>query len=108
VQRAARLLPREEPDASEVITSVFRREGITVHIGIQAARVESEPGGNVRLHLTNGDVLAVEKLLVAVGRQPVTTAWTSSRPASDWTSAAASSPISGWPPPRPECTRPGT
>ncbi|HCT76644.1 MAG TPA: hypothetical protein DGT23_08660 [Micromonosporaceae bacterium] len=71
VEGADRLLPQEEPEASEVITAVFGREGIDVRTD---ARVESvtalAPGAG--LSLADGTIVKVGKLLVAVGRRPVT------------------------------------
>jgi pyruvate/2-oxoglutarate dehydrogenase complex dihydrolipoamide dehydrogenase (E3) component len=71
VEGENRLLPREEPEASEVIAAVFAREGITVHIG---TRVTAASAGNdgIRISLANGTTITAERLLVAVGRRPVT------------------------------------
>lgn len=64
-----RLLPREEPDASEVITAVFHREGIEVRTGSNVERVEPlERKGAARLHLRGGATVEADRVLVAVGR----------------------------------------
>lgn len=64
-----RLLTREEPDASEVVTSALRSDGVEVRTGEEAVAVRSGPAG-VRLELDGGVVIDAERLLVAVGRQP--------------------------------------
>ena len=67
VEAGDRLLRSEEPEASEVIASVFEAEGISVHTGSRAERVESGDG-SVVVTLGNGTQLAADRLLVAVGR----------------------------------------
>jgi pyruvate/2-oxoglutarate dehydrogenase complex dihydrolipoamide dehydrogenase (E3) component len=66
-----RLLPREDPDASQVIAAVFGRAGIGVRTG---ARVEgvSADGAGIRVDLAGADGVTAGQLLVAVGRRPVT------------------------------------
>ena len=66
-----RLLPKEEPEASAVIEEVFTREGIDVRTGARAERVEPGPTAS-RLLLSDGTAVEAERLLVALGRQPVT------------------------------------
>lgn len=70
VEGAPRLLPREEPEASDVVADVFARTGIDVRLG---RRVSSKPGNTgVTATLDDGTVVTAEHLLVAVGRTPVT------------------------------------
>lgn len=65
VTRNARLVPHEEPEASEALAEAFRAEGIRVLTGSAATAVE--PGIRVRA----GDaVVEGSHLLVAIGRQP--------------------------------------
>jgi pyruvate/2-oxoglutarate dehydrogenase complex dihydrolipoamide dehydrogenase (E3) component len=66
-----RLLPREDPEAAHVIAAVFAREGIGVRTGTSVVGVSAHAGG-IRLHLADGSVVSAERLLVAVGRRPVT------------------------------------
>jgi len=74
VESDSRLLPREEPEASDVLESVFAAEGIGVHLGASVERVEQAvPGSGVRLIRSDGSIIAAEALLVAVGRRPATT-----------------------------------
>ena len=74
VDKSARLLSDEEREASAVVADVFRRDGIDVRLGqpvVGAEQVRRRPAG-VRLRLAGGDVVEVERVLVAVGRRPVT------------------------------------
>jgi pyruvate/2-oxoglutarate dehydrogenase complex dihydrolipoamide dehydrogenase (E3) component len=67
VEASARLLAMEEPEASEVVNAVFKREGITVHAGAAVESVERQ-GNQVVLALNGGQRLAADQLLVATGR----------------------------------------
>jgi pyruvate/2-oxoglutarate dehydrogenase complex dihydrolipoamide dehydrogenase (E3) component len=68
VEALDRILALEEPEASEVLKSVFARDGIEIVTG---ARVESasKAGPGVRLALSGGRSLEGERLLVATGRR---------------------------------------
>jgi pyruvate/2-oxoglutarate dehydrogenase complex dihydrolipoamide dehydrogenase (E3) component len=72
VEAADRLLSNEEPEASDVIADVFGREGINVRVGAQVEKVGTDSGGHVRLWLAGGATVGAQRLLVAVGRTPVT------------------------------------
>jgi pyruvate/2-oxoglutarate dehydrogenase complex dihydrolipoamide dehydrogenase (E3) component len=64
-----RIAEAEEPEVSELLTEVLRREGITVRTGVTAERVaESEAGCTV--HLADGTSHTAQRVLVATGRQP--------------------------------------
>jgi pyruvate/2-oxoglutarate dehydrogenase complex dihydrolipoamide dehydrogenase (E3) component len=68
VEALDRILALEEPEASEVLSTVFEREAIEILTG---TRVESasKTGGGVRLALSGGRSLEAERLLVATGRR---------------------------------------
>jgi pyruvate/2-oxoglutarate dehydrogenase complex dihydrolipoamide dehydrogenase (E3) component len=68
VEGADRLLPPEEPEASAALTKVFEQDGIHVHTGVQAKRVEAN-GAGVRVVLDDGTGIEAERLLVATGRR---------------------------------------
>lgn len=70
VEVAPRILLPEEPEASEVIANVLRREGIDVREGVGAERVNAAGGDGVHVALTDGSTLTAGKLLVAAGRRP--------------------------------------
>ena len=63
-----RLLPREEPDASAVVTSALVAAGVTVETSATIERVDARPDGIAVV--TAGGETIVERLLVATGRVP--------------------------------------
>ncbi len=67
VEAAPRLLPLEEPEASELIERIFTAEGIKVCVNAPAERV-SHNGRNFTVHLGQA-TLTAERLLVATGRR---------------------------------------
>jgi pyruvate/2-oxoglutarate dehydrogenase complex dihydrolipoamide dehydrogenase (E3) component len=71
IEAAPRLLPREEPEVSQVLARVFADEGVTVRIGSSVAQVQDRPHG-CELMLPGGPPVVVDAVLVAVGRAPAT------------------------------------
>ena len=67
VEAQPRLVPFEEPEASELIERIFTREGIKVFTDAPAERV-SHRDGCFSVHL-GGAVLTAAQLLVATGRR---------------------------------------
>lgn len=72
VQRSPRLLPREDGDASELVEQALRADGIDLHLGSSAIRVEGQ-GASGRLIVQVGDggeerALDFDRLLLALGR----------------------------------------
>jgi len=70
-----RILPREDPDVSEHLVRVFRREGIDVRLGCKAERCNPLAGGSGTLVAASagGRVeIPFDRVLVAVGRRPET------------------------------------
>lgn len=67
VEGQDRLLAAEEPEASEVVRSVFESEGIAVHFGARAESVEAA-AGTITVTLGDGTRMSAERLLVATGR----------------------------------------
>ena len=68
VNLGMRLLPREEPESSAIVTDVFRREGVDVHTGVSADHVRNS-GGVIEVMLSDGTLVKGARLLVAVGRR---------------------------------------
>ncbi len=68
IEGAERLLPRNEPEAGELLAEVFAAEGISVHTG-QFANQVSYADERFSVTLADGTVVQGEKLLVAAGRQ---------------------------------------
>jgi pyruvate/2-oxoglutarate dehydrogenase complex dihydrolipoamide dehydrogenase (E3) component len=69
VQNGPHLLPRNDPDAGEILAEAFREEGMELRLGARATRVE---GGDshFRLELEGEAPVEAERLLVATGRKP--------------------------------------
>lgn len=67
VEAGDRLLPTEEPEASEVVAAAFAAEDIHIHVGAAAQRVEARDGSMV-VTLAGGAELVSERLLVATGQ----------------------------------------
>lgn len=67
VEMAERPLSREEPEAADIVTTAFEGDGIGVHTGAGADRVDY---GDDRFTVSLGDrELSAERLLVATGRR---------------------------------------
>lgn len=72
VQRGARLLPREDDDASEAVMAKFRAEGIDLRLGHEAQRFAVEDGTKV-LYCRSKDHsepvrIEFDEVLIALGR----------------------------------------
>lgn len=69
VEAAPRLLPHEDPFVGELLRRAMETAGVTLHLGCAAERCQ--PRGSAALvTLTCGDVVEVDRLLLAVGRRP--------------------------------------
>jgi pyruvate/2-oxoglutarate dehydrogenase complex dihydrolipoamide dehydrogenase (E3) component len=68
VEMDERVAAPEEPEASEMITDILRREGVTVRTGVEITRVESD-GGGCTVHFADGSSASAERVLVATGRR---------------------------------------
>src|SRR6266568_2090267 len=68
VEALPRLVPMEEPEASDLLAKVFTREGITVRTGARAENI-SHDGNEFTLSLPGGETLSSQRLLVATGRR---------------------------------------
>ncbi len=68
IEAAPRILTKEEPEVSRVMTTVLERSGVRVLAGAGVERVSSGP----TLHLSDGQSIPGSHLLVAVGRKPAT------------------------------------
>ncbi|MBS1885711.1 MAG: NAD(P)/FAD-dependent oxidoreductase [Actinobacteria bacterium] len=65
------LLPREEPFAGEELRAALEEHDIEVRVGARAA-VVGRAGDGYAVRLESGEVVGGERLLVAVGRRPLT------------------------------------
>ena len=69
VEASARLLPQDEPEASELIARRLTAEQVDVRLDAVAESVAKSRGG-IRLSLSTGDEFEADALLMAVGRRP--------------------------------------
>lgn len=73
LERAERLLGRTEDIAADLVLDGLRAAGVDVRLGAEAVRVERpQPGGEVTVHLGDGDSVSGDELLAALGRRPGT------------------------------------
>jgi pyruvate/2-oxoglutarate dehydrogenase complex dihydrolipoamide dehydrogenase (E3) component len=70
VQNGPHLLPRNDPDAGEILAEAFREEGMELRLGARATRVEGGGDSHFRLELEGEAPVEAERLLVATGRKP--------------------------------------
>jgi pyruvate/2-oxoglutarate dehydrogenase complex dihydrolipoamide dehydrogenase (E3) component/uncharacterized membrane protein YdjX (TVP38/TMEM64 family) len=68
VHRGSQLLPKEDPDASAFVQRSFERDGITLELGATPIRLERD-GSDVVMVLSNGKRLAIDVVLLALGRR---------------------------------------
>jgi pyruvate/2-oxoglutarate dehydrogenase complex dihydrolipoamide dehydrogenase (E3) component len=73
--RNTRILPKEDPDAAQVVETAMRRDGVAFEFGAHLKRIESrngQPPITVVLETDAGErQFDVDALLVATGRKPV-------------------------------------
>ncbi|MGI8728924.1 MAG: dihydrolipoyl dehydrogenase family protein [Solirubrobacteraceae bacterium] len=66
------LLSREEPFAGVEVGAALRAAGVDVRTGVRAERVTRARDGTIAVELGDGDSVEGDRLLVAVGRRPLT------------------------------------
>ena len=69
IEAGPRLAGPEEPEASELITDVLRREGVDVVTDAAIERVQPSGETGATVHLADGRALSAARLLVATGRR---------------------------------------
>jgi pyruvate/2-oxoglutarate dehydrogenase complex dihydrolipoamide dehydrogenase (E3) component len=72
LQRDARLLPRDDPDASALVHQALQRDGVDVVTGCQVVSATSRAGEKI-LHVRIGEgdrEVAADAVLAGAGRQP--------------------------------------
>lgn len=67
-QRQRQLIPKDEPEAAEVLLRVLRHEGMTVHLNTRVTAA-ARANGSITLQTDVGEVTG-DMLLVATGRKP--------------------------------------
>ena len=69
VDVADRLLAKETRFIGEAMAGVLRRDGVTLHLGVEVQQVAQTDEG-VLVRLPGGDTLVADRLLIASGRSP--------------------------------------
>lgn len=69
IEALDRLLAQEEPLASDLVREALEGLGVEVRVGARAASVTADP---ITVRLEDGESITAERLLVAVGRRPLT------------------------------------
>jgi dihydrolipoamide dehydrogenase len=69
VEGAERLIPREPAPLGDALGKALGRDGIELHLGVQAAEA-SRDGDDYVLRLSDGSEVRGERLLVTTGRHP--------------------------------------
>lgn len=72
VEQSPHLLPREDPDAAELLARTFVEEGIALHLDTRVTRVSVRNGsGLLQLNGPTGNrTIEADRILVATGRRP--------------------------------------
>jgi dihydrolipoamide dehydrogenase len=71
IEALDRLLAREEPVASEAVAAGLEADGVELHLGARASDVRRDRE-TVTVALESGERVSGERLLVAIGRRPLT------------------------------------
>ncbi len=71
VEMMPRLLPAEDDDVSALIERELKKRRVRSVVGASVTRVETTAAG-MRAHLTGGEILVCDAMLVSVGRRPNT------------------------------------
>jgi pyruvate/2-oxoglutarate dehydrogenase complex dihydrolipoamide dehydrogenase (E3) component len=69
IEGGPRILSQEEPEASQVVSDVLRREGVDVRTGARTMSVRAG-GKGVELTLASGETLTAARVFVSAGRHP--------------------------------------
>ncbi len=73
VEFASRLLPVEEERASEIASSHLRAAGVSVKTGAKVTNFEAETELGSVAHLSNGESVIFDTVIIATGRRPRST-----------------------------------
>jgi dihydrolipoamide dehydrogenase len=71
IEALERLLPREEPFVGKQLREALERLGVRAHTGVRADAVERDDE-QITVKLENGESVVGDRLLVAIGRKPLT------------------------------------
>ncbi len=70
IEAVDRILNKEEPEASEVVSEAFREDGITIRVGGKVTKVDAVGSdGAAVIHVDGGEPVEADRVLVAIGRR---------------------------------------
>lgn len=75
LERSQVILPRYEPEVSDALTFILRKEGVNIVTAAQARRVAQKANGEIEVTASVGgkpQTFTAQKLLIAAGREPNT------------------------------------
>jgi pyruvate/2-oxoglutarate dehydrogenase complex dihydrolipoamide dehydrogenase (E3) component len=72
IEPAEQLAGGEEPSLAGELASSLRAAGVDVRVGTGAARIERTSAGTANVILQDGTAVAVDRVILAAGREPVT------------------------------------
>ena len=70
VQSPPQLAGREHPEIANRLADNLIELGVSLHLNTNVLKVEKVAGGATKVFLSNGEEMIVERLIIAVGRQP--------------------------------------
>lgn len=70
LEKSEQLLGHEDPDVAAEMQKILTEDGLQIHTGVKAKRVETSANGGVTVTLEDGTAITGSHLLVAVGRTP--------------------------------------
>ena len=70
IEALDRILAPEEPETSELLTTVLLAEGVEIRTGVAAKSVNRSAAGVVTVTLADGSEVQADEILVAAGRTP--------------------------------------
>jgi dihydrolipoamide dehydrogenase len=69
VEMLPHLLPNEDPEVSQVLEKAYKKLGVDFYTNSLVEKVESNDQ-NVRIQLSNGEVIEADQVMIAIGFQP--------------------------------------
>lgn len=72
IESAGQLAGGEEPSLAEELAMSLRAAGVSLRIGMGAARVGPAPAGSAKVVLQDGSAVEADRVILAAGREPAT------------------------------------
>lgn len=71
-ESTGQLAGKEHPQIAAKLAQFLAEDGVQIHLNTEVNRVLSVNGGRVRTHLSSGEEIEVDQVIVATGRHPET------------------------------------